>query len=122
MLIVGNLYDPATRYEGAQTLRKLLPNSALLTVDGTGHTSLGLSACAGFVVGQYLLDPAVGPEVDGGTCPAEYNPFDLVAPGGAPGPAATMTGASALNRAVAGQTTISREMRRAVMAEVGRQN
>ncbi|MEM9651974.1 MAG: alpha/beta fold hydrolase, partial [Actinomycetota bacterium] len=27
VLVVGNFYDPATRYEGAQTLRSLLPNS-----------------------------------------------------------------------------------------------
>ncbi len=79
VLVVGNLYDPATRYEGAQTLRSLLPNSALLTVDAPGHTSLGLSACAGFATGQYLLDPSFATVVDGATCPAEYNAFDIVA-------------------------------------------
>ena len=64
----------------------------------TGHSSLGISACAGFVVGQYLLDPAVAPEVDGATCPAEYNPFDLVAPGGSPGTSAAEVTNSALIR------------------------
>ncbi|MDH3306550.1 MAG: alpha/beta hydrolase [Acidimicrobiia bacterium] len=79
VLVIGNLYDPATRYEGAQTVRGLLPNSGLLTVDVPGHTSLGLSGCAGFISGQYLLDPSVASAVDGFTCPAEFNPFDLVA-------------------------------------------
>lgn len=76
VLVIGNLYDPATRYEGAQTLRSLLPNSALLTVDAPGHTSLGISGCAGFVTAQYLLDPAFAGVVDGETCPAEFNAFD----------------------------------------------
>ena len=82
VLVVGNLYDPATRYEGAQALRALLPNSGLLTVDVPGHTSLGSSLCAGAVTGQYVLDPSVAVAVDGLTCPSEYNAFDLVA--GAP--------------------------------------
>jgi pimeloyl-ACP methyl ester carboxylesterase len=77
VLVIGNLYDPATRYEGAQLARALLPNSALVTVDTPGHTSLGLSFCAGFITGQYLLDPSVAAGFDGAFCPAEFNPFDL---------------------------------------------
>lgn len=84
VLAIGNLYDPATRYEGAQALRALLPNSALLTVDAPGHTSLGVSLCAGAATGQYFLDPAVAATLDGFTCPSEYNAFDVVA---APAPA-----------------------------------
>lgn len=83
VLIVGNLYDPATRYEGAQTVRSLLPNSGLLTIDLPGHTALGASACGDAIVGQYLLDPAVATAVDGTTCPVEFNPFDLAAGGAA---------------------------------------
>lgn len=79
VLITGNLYDPATRYEGAQALRSLLPNSALVTVDLAGHVSLGASGCAGFVQGQYLLDPGIAPALDGLFCPQEFNPIDLVA-------------------------------------------
>jgi pimeloyl-ACP methyl ester carboxylesterase len=80
VLIVGPLYDPATRYEGAEALRSLLPNSGLLAVDVPSHTSLGASFCAGAVVGQYFLDPATAVAVDGETCPAEFNAFDVVAP------------------------------------------
>lgn len=82
MLIIGNLYDPNTPYEGAQTLRSILPNSGLLTVDVPGHTSLGISACANSIAGQYFLDPAVAKSVDGQTCPVEFNPFDIVAGAG----------------------------------------
>jgi pimeloyl-ACP methyl ester carboxylesterase len=75
VLVIGNLYDPATRYEGAVTVHGLLPNSALLTVDVPGHTSLGLSFCAGALTGQYLLDPASADSIDGALCPPEFDPF-----------------------------------------------
>ena len=78
VLVIGNLYDPATRYEGAQLARALLPNSALVTVDTPGHTSLGLNFCAGFITGQYLLDPSAAGGFDGTVCPAEFDPFDLM--------------------------------------------
>lgn len=96
LLVIGNLQDPATPFEGAQTVRGLLPNSALLTVDMPGHTSLGISGCAGFLTGQYLLDPSVAPSIDGTTCPPEFNPFDLAA--GGP-PAAGALGLSPAMRA-----------------------
>jgi pimeloyl-ACP methyl ester carboxylesterase len=63
VLVVGNLFDPATRYEGAVTAANLLPNSRLLTLHAWGHTSLGRSSCANNVVARYLNDlvlPAPG--------------------------------------------------------------
>lgn len=63
--------------EGAQSVRELLPNSALLTVDMAGHASLGASGCAGFLTGQYLLDPSFATGIDGAFCPQEFNPFDV---------------------------------------------
>ena len=68
--MIGNLYDPATRYQGAQLVAGLLPDSALLTVDVPGHTSLGASPCAGDLTGAYLLDPAQAATIDGVVCPA----------------------------------------------------
>lgn len=59
------------------TVRALLPDSALLTVDVPGHTSLGLSGCAGLNTGDYLLDPGVAGRLDGLICPMTFNPFDL---------------------------------------------
>ena len=56
VLVIGNQFDPATRYEGAVKVSKLLPNSRLLTVHGWGHTSLFLSTCADAVVAAYLVN------------------------------------------------------------------
>jgi pimeloyl-ACP methyl ester carboxylesterase len=58
LLVIGNLFDPATRYQGAERVHQLLPNSALLTVYGWGHTSLFLSRCADRVSVAYLLELA----------------------------------------------------------------
>lgn len=81
VLVIGNLQDPATPYEGAVASANLLPNSFLVTADVPGHTSLGLSTCAQDIVGQYLLDPQTTADTVGTTtCPQEFNPFDLLAP------------------------------------------
>ena len=56
VLVVGERLDPATRYEGALIAHGLLPNSALLTVDSWGHTSLFMSACADAAIADYLID------------------------------------------------------------------
>ncbi len=73
VLVVGNSYDPATRYEGALTLRSLLPNSSLLTMDGWGHVSIFLSACADQAVGDYLVTTI--PPPDGLVCQPDFVPF-----------------------------------------------
>ncbi len=73
VLVVGNRFDPATRYEGAQTVEALLPSSTLLTVNGWGHTSLFLSQCADQAISAYLLTsatPAAGTE-----CNQDFTPF-----------------------------------------------
>lgn len=58
VLVVGARWDPATRYEGALVAHDLLPNSALLTVNSWGHTSLFTSACADRAIASYLLTQA----------------------------------------------------------------
>jgi hypothetical protein len=73
VLVVGNVFDPATRYEGALTVHQLLPNSSLLRVMGWGHTSLFLSACADEAVARYLID--VVPPPAGTTCSQDVAPF-----------------------------------------------
>jgi hypothetical protein len=73
VLVVGNRYDPATRYRGAVTLRRLLPNSRLLTLEGWGHTSLFLSSCIDQKVNRYLLFPWL-PSSDA-TCEPDVVPF-----------------------------------------------
>ena len=73
VLVVGNLSDPATPYQGAQAAARLLPNSRLLTVHGWGHTSLFLSRCADVNIAHYLLTSRVPPP--GTVCLQDDVPF-----------------------------------------------
>jgi pimeloyl-ACP methyl ester carboxylesterase len=73
VLVVGNQFDPATRYEGAVTVANLLPNSALLTVHGWGHTSLYLSQCADDAISRYLIGLAL--PAPGTVCEQDHVPF-----------------------------------------------
>jgi len=63
VLVVGNQFDPATRYENAQTVAATLPGARLLTLHAWGHTSGSLSSCADDAIARYLVDgtlPAPG--------------------------------------------------------------
>jgi pimeloyl-ACP methyl ester carboxylesterase len=76
VLLIGNLYDPATPHRNAVAVSELLPNSTLLTVDGVGHTSLATSACAAEATTQYLLTGATPPA--GTVCAQDRAAFDPV--------------------------------------------
>ncbi len=76
VLLVGNRYDPATPYHGAQTVAGLLPGSRLLTLDGWGHTAFGLSTCVEEARTAYLVDLVLPPV--GAVCRPDLGPFDLV--------------------------------------------
>jgi pimeloyl-ACP methyl ester carboxylesterase len=68
VLVVGNLHDPATPYQGAIDLTKTLGNARLLSWDGEGHTSyLQGSSCVDKYVNDYLIDGTLPPENT--TCP-----------------------------------------------------
>jgi hypothetical protein len=73
VLVVGNLFDPATRYQGAVTLDRLLPRSRLLTLAGWGHTALFASACVDRYVSRYLLTSRV--PAQGTVCQPDVVPF-----------------------------------------------
>ncbi|HEY6528169.1 MAG TPA: alpha/beta hydrolase [Cellvibrionaceae bacterium] len=73
VLVTNTLFDPATSYAGAQTVRQLLPNSRLLTVAGWGHTTPGLSTCADSITATYLLTGEL-PNEDT-TCTQDTMPF-----------------------------------------------
>jgi pimeloyl-ACP methyl ester carboxylesterase len=73
VLVIGNRYDPATRYQGAVTLDRLLPRSRLLTLDGWGHTALFLSACIDAHLNRYLLTGQV--PARGTVCEPDVVPF-----------------------------------------------
>lgn len=73
VLVVGNLWDPATNYRGAVATSLLLPNSRLLTSNSWGHTAYGTSDCVTGAVDRYLLTrkvPAVG-----ASCVGDVQPF-----------------------------------------------
>jgi len=73
VLVVGNLSDPATPYQGAQTAARLLPNSRLLTLKAWGHTSLFRSTCATNKISHYLLTTQV--PAKGTVCVQDVIPF-----------------------------------------------
>jgi len=73
VLVVGNFFDPATRYEGAQTVAGLLPNSRLVSLNGWGHVSLFLSQCMDQTVAAYLLHGTLPPA--GTVCNQDMIPF-----------------------------------------------
>jgi pimeloyl-ACP methyl ester carboxylesterase len=69
VLVIGNLHDPATPYQGAKDLAATMGNARLLSWDGQGHTSyLEGSSCADGYVNQYLVHQTLPPA--GEVCPA----------------------------------------------------
>ncbi len=74
VLIIGNRYDPATPYRNAVKVHGLLPNSALLTLHGVGHTALGTNSCVASATARYLLTGAT--PAPGTVCPQDGGPFD----------------------------------------------
>jgi pimeloyl-ACP methyl ester carboxylesterase len=85
VLIVGNLWDPATNYDDAVSAAKLLPNSRLLTSTNWGHTAYGTSDCATGAIDTYLLSARL--PAKGTVCEGAYQPFSQ--------PAGTMRAAGA---------------------------
>jgi pimeloyl-ACP methyl ester carboxylesterase len=73
VLVIGNEFDPATRYQGAVTVSNLLPNSRLLTLHAWGHTSLFRSSCADEVASRYLVDLVL--PAPGTVCEQDHVPF-----------------------------------------------
>ncbi|HEY2165520.1 MAG TPA: alpha/beta hydrolase [Jatrophihabitantaceae bacterium] len=68
VLVIGNLHDPATPYQGAKDLTHTLGNAELLTWNGEGHTSyLQGSSCIDNYVNSYLIAGSLPPANT--TCP-----------------------------------------------------
>jgi pimeloyl-ACP methyl ester carboxylesterase len=61
VLVVGNLHDPATPYQGAKDLTRTLGKARLLSWNGEGHTS--------YLEGSSCVDAAVDAYLDSGTLP-----------------------------------------------------
>jgi len=73
VLIIGTRYDPATRYENAEIVADLLPQSTLLTLEGWGHTAAGVSTCINDSVTAYLVAQVL--PADGTVCTPDVEPF-----------------------------------------------
>lgn len=68
VLVIGNLHDPATPYQGAKDLTTTMGNAELLSWDGEGHTSyLQGSSCVDDYVNAYLVNLTLPPANT--TCP-----------------------------------------------------
>jgi pimeloyl-ACP methyl ester carboxylesterase len=63
IVVVGNLFDPATQYEFSRRMTRQLGNARLVSVDMIGHCALGDSAPLDQVVTRYLLTRQA-PEAD----------------------------------------------------------
>jgi pimeloyl-ACP methyl ester carboxylesterase len=74
VLVIGNLFDPETPYEGSVAMAHELAHARLLTVDGYGHTALlNPSTCANDYVSRYVVDGTLPPP--GTVCPQDQQPF-----------------------------------------------
>ncbi|MBR7741870.1 alpha/beta fold hydrolase [Phycicoccus sp. BSK3Z-2] len=78
VLVIGTRYDPATPYAQTQPYADRFPDGRVLTVEGYGHTTLGVSTCADAAIARYLLDLEA---TDGATCGQDVPPFQATDPG-----------------------------------------
>lgn len=73
MLVIGTRHDPATPYDQTQPYADRFGDASVLTIEGYGHTSLGLSSCANTAIATYLTDLEA---TDGVTCEQDVAPFE----------------------------------------------
>ncbi|MFJ8040813.1 alpha/beta hydrolase [Kitasatospora sp. NPDC096147] len=76
VMVIGNLYDPATQYKFAQRMQRQLGDAVLVTVDSIEHCAIGRSAALNVLVTDYLVNrtaPAAGQ-----TLKADLDPFPAV--------------------------------------------
>ena len=59
-LVIGTTGDPATPYQQAVSLAKILSGATLLTFQGEGHTAYGSDTCVNDYVENYLLGENLG--------------------------------------------------------------
>jgi pimeloyl-ACP methyl ester carboxylesterase len=74
VLVVGDLWDPATSYDNAVKVAGLLPNSRLVSSDSWGHQALATSDCVDNAVFDYLIDP-LAPAPKTTLCRGDIQPF-----------------------------------------------
>ncbi len=75
ILVIGNRYDPRTKFANSVLVSRLLGNAVLLKLQGYGHTSdSDPSSCVDEAVTKYL-DTGTTPPV-GTVCQPDHAPFD----------------------------------------------
>jgi pimeloyl-ACP methyl ester carboxylesterase len=75
ILIIGNKYDPRTKYANSVQASRRLGNAVLLTLQGYGHTSeADSSSCIDDAVTKYLVTKTTPPL--GTICQPNHAPFD----------------------------------------------
>ena len=72
VLVIGTRFDPATHYDFTAPYAALWPDARMLTVEGWGHTTVGVSECADEVIGRYLVTLEAD---DGAVCQQDLVPF-----------------------------------------------
>ncbi|MED7952797.1 alpha/beta hydrolase [Streptomyces sp. BE303] len=63
VMVIGNLYDPATNYQFSQRMQRQLGNAVLVSVDVVEHCAVGRSKALNVLVTDYLVNqkaPAPG--------------------------------------------------------------
>lgn len=75
VMVIGTRYDPATPYSFTQPYADHFQDARVLTVEGYGHTTLGISSCANAAIATYLVDLEAD---DGATCQQDVAPFETL--------------------------------------------
>nr|WP_280714440.1 alpha/beta hydrolase [Kitasatospora sp. MAP5-34] len=79
VLVVGSTWDPATSYDSAVKVARLLPDSRLVSSDNWGHEALLTSACVTNTMYDYLLRP-LAPAPKTTYCRGDIQPFAASTP------------------------------------------
>ncbi|KAE9372919.1 hypothetical protein N431DRAFT_376208 [Stipitochalara longipes BDJ] len=76
MLVVSNTLDPVTPIMNGKKSARIFSNAELLTIEGTGHTSLGSqNACASKKIGAFFQTGTLPGEDN--YCPLEAGPWNI---------------------------------------------
>jgi pimeloyl-ACP methyl ester carboxylesterase len=73
VLVFGTRHDPATPYQATRPYADLYPDARMVTVEGYGHGTIGISACADQKITDYLV--RLKAPADESTCTQDYKPF-----------------------------------------------
>lgn len=77
VLVIGTQWDPATAYSFTQPYADRFPDARVLTVEGYGHTTINVSACADAAIADYVIDLEA---TDGAVCQQDVLPFQDAPP------------------------------------------